>query len=185
MTFDFKRRVMALPFMAAVRRYRAERKAVPVEFAEGFTLRTFPWVFRPEWELEERREMMAMIAAADVLIDVGANHGFYAAMADHLGKRSIAIKPEATNLAILRQNARGRQIEVIPAALGDKSGTATFYGDSDIGSLASDWTKEYFFRQTVDVVTLDNVVAEHVPEGRLLVKIDVEGFEDAVLAGAT
>ena len=157
----------------------------PVTFAEGFTLKTFPDVFFPDWEKAERSEMVALIDNCDVLVDVGANHGFYSVMADHLGKPAIAIEPEETNLAVLRENAKNRRIEVIPIAVGDRAGVITLYGDADIASTLPGWGRERFFRQTVPVQTLDSVIRQRVSNGRLLIKVDVEGAEDAVLAGAT
>lgn len=179
-----KRRILGLTVMRGIRRSRALAKVRPVNMTEGFTLTTFDWVFTPTWEASERREMARMMQNCDLFVDIGANHGFYSVMADYLGKPSLAIEPEPTNLDILRLNTPGKRIEVIACAVGDESGTMPLFGDHDTASPRAEWHNEGFFRQTVPVETLDNLLGARYPEGRLLIKIDVEGAEDAVLAGA-
>lgn len=179
-----KRRVLGLPMMRSVRHRRALAKLRPVKMDEGFTLTTFPFVYTPTWEVSERRELGRMMRDCDLFVDIGANHGFYSVMADHLGKPSLAIEPEPVNLDILRQNAVGKRIEVIACAVGERSGTMVIYGDHDTASARAEWHNEGFFRQSVPVETLDAVLRSHCPGGRLLLKVDVEGAEDEVLAGA-
>lgn len=178
-----KRRIYSLPFLARSRQARALAKAVPVTFSEGFTIRTFPWVFNDHWERAERAMIGHLMPTCDLFIDVGAHHGFYAAMADRVGKPTLAIEPEPANCRVLRVNAEGRRITVINAALGAQKAQLTLYGDGDVASLHSKWQGEAYFKQTVPVVTLDSLTDSH--QGRLLIKVDVEGFEDAVLHGAS
>ena len=177
-----KRRILGLTVMRGIRRSRALAKVRPVNMTEGFTLTTFDWVFTPTWEASERREMARMMQNCDLFVDIGANHGFYTLLALHLGKPAIAIEPEAVNLSILRKNV-GHKAKVIPAAVSDFCGNLTIYGDGDMASISSAWQgTARHFRQKVPAITLDSI--ETWP-GKLFIKVDVEGAEDAVLRGAT
>lgn len=146
-------------------------------------MRTFPWVFDDAWEKAERKEFGRLMLECDLFVDVGANHGFYSVMADHLDKPAVAIEPEPANLQVLQANALGRSIRVVAAAAGAADGELVLYGDGDVASLEPGWQSEDYFRQTVPVRTLDNVLRGEI--GKLLIKIDVEGFEDSALEGAT
>ena len=181
---SLKRRIYALPLMAPYRRHRARALSRPVEFAEGFTLRCLDEGFA-EFEAVERKVMADLMRRSDAFVDVGAHHGFYSALAVHLGIPAIAVEPDEANLAILSMNAKGRSIEICPKAMSDQPGRMAFFGDGEVGSLNSDWEgSAAFFRRMVDVTTLDHFLAGRFIGERLLIKVDVEGNEDKVLDGA-
>ena len=129
----------------------------------------------PDWE-----EMLAwkrIIRRGDLFIDVGANVGTYSLWAAALGARVIAVEPDSLALARLRDNVvlNSRfDIEVIPAALADHEGTVGFTEGLDtVNRIGSG--------RVVKALTLDGVLGQERARG---VKIDVEGFEQVVLAGA-
>jgi FkbM family methyltransferase len=134
-----------------------------------------------------------MAAEPGLFVDVGAHFGWYAcAVASIAGSHVVAIEPDAENCAALRANLAlncFQNISVCNAAVGPEpallalskgsvgnSGTVTVAADAAVGGRTQNW---------VAAVTLETLLNELVrPAARLvLLKIDVEGFEPAVLAG--
>jgi FkbM family methyltransferase len=138
-------------------------------------------------EVEFMKEQMR---ACDTFVDVGANIGYYTALAKSLGKPVVAVEPQPKNLSLLCKMllVNGWQAtEVIPTAVSNKVGTMTLYGDSSNGSsLIRDWGEGQNFscKQVVPVNTLDNLFAGRFDGKRLFIKIDVEGVEYSVIKGA-
>lgn len=140
------------------------------------------------------RNLNRVVAAGDWVIDVGANVGLVTSRLCQLVGPSgavWAVEPLPRN--VKRLEALGAtngldQLTVLPMALSSEAGTARLRlpirGGGAFGSFVATWET----CGEVDVATarLDDLVAERRPPGRLrLVKIDAEGFEPQVLAGAT
>lgn len=133
------------------------------------------------------------------VVDVGANHGDFAqaASALHPAAQVLLVEPLPTLLPGLKHRSTRREgrWHPVPTALGRASGQATLHvdpGDDTIGSLMG-FNKEYLRshpetkpRQTFqcEVTTLDRLCAGHSIGTIDLLKLDVEGFEFEVLAGA-
>ena len=122
-------------------------------------------------------------------INIGANVGYYVAMAQHIGFQKIyAFEPNVSNFEVLQSNARlsHHQYTVLEkVAVGDKETTLKLYGDTTGASLVPGWsgTSSKVFNE-VKVITLDKYFDENkLPPGPILVLIDVEGFEFSVLKG--
>ena len=186
---SLKRRIYGLPIL---RRYRVRRALSAVEtpriMPEGFLIASYPLMLEPSWEADERRIISNLLPQSAAFIDVGANHGFYSLMAARAGKPVIAIEPDEGNLAVLYSNiALNRaDIEVHAAALSDTRGESWVYGDGDMASLIQAWQGVgKHFRQKVATLRLDDLIDDRWPNEPLLIKIDVEGAEDRVLAGAS
>ena len=180
---NFKRAVYGLPFLSPLRKRRALKAFGRMKLvADGFEIGTREDMYSSAWERPEREAVRRLLPSCVGLLDIGANHGFYTLLALHLGKPAIAIEPEAVNLSILRKNV-GHKAKIIPAAVSDFCGNLTIYGDGDMASISSAWQgTARHFRQKVPAITLDSI--ETWP-GKLFIKVDVEGAEDAVLRGAT
>jgi FkbM family methyltransferase len=124
-------------------------------------------------------------------VDVGANKGDFTLLASNLAGNSgrvISIEPEPTNLSALNRSIALNgydNIQVIPAALSDRDGTANL----QIGATSGAHTLSSEFsglrRVEVPTRTLDGVVAEQRLGSVDMIKIDVQGFELAVLRGAS
>ena len=130
-----------------------------------------------------------LLPSVDVLIDVGANIGFYVCLARSSNKHVVAVEPLPNNLKYLYANIianHWRDVEVFPVGLRDSSGLATLYGGSSTGaSLIGRWAgASRLFRRTIAVTTLDILIGGRFKDKRLLIKIDVEGAEYPVLLGA-
>lgn len=130
----------------------------------------------------------------DLLIDVGANSGQFgeSLRADGYRGRIISFEPIAAEFeALSRKAARDGNWEVHRCALGAASGTATlqvsrlsvFSSMLDLAGSARlhDDRMAVDHVEEVPVRTLDEVAARLT--GRMLVKIDTQGYEKQVLDG--
>ena len=120
-----------------------------------------------------------------LFLDIGANIGSYTVLASKVGKaKTIAVEPVASTAAALRKNIQanliGEKVEVYQAAVGGKAGKVWFSLDRDttnqVVEMAYPGHKELIEVQTIDQI-LDGRPAEFW-------KVDVEGLEEEVLAGA-
>jgi FkbM family methyltransferase len=186
---SLKRRIYGLPAMRLYRELRTARLASrPVETSYGFRFAGNPAYLSPDWEPHERRTISALLPRVAAFIDVGANHGFYTALAAQAGVRTVAIEPEEGNLRFLKSTvtANGYRTEILPLALSDAPGVLNLFGDGDTASVVEGWAGySNAFRQLVPANTLDNLLSARWSGERLLIKIDVEGAEAQVLAGAS
>ncbi len=131
-----------------------------------------------------------------VFVDVGANDGYYTLFAARrvgADGRVVAVEPSSRERAHLARNlARNGigNVEIVPAALGAAAGHADLHlahgahtGHNTLGSFAhDDVVPDSLERVTLD--TLDAVVARLGLPRVDVVKIDVEGAEAGVIAGA-
>lgn len=137
-------------------------------------------------------------SAGEVLVDVGANIGLYSILAASRGTRVFAFEPESQNYALLNRNifinGFGEKISAYCAALSDRAEFSTLFLSSFIigGSCHSFGESVDFharpmkaaFPQGACSATLDALVASGALPMPNHVKIDVDGFEHKVLAGA-
>ncbi|CAL7964049.1 Methyltransf_21 domain-containing protein [Gammaproteobacteria bacterium] len=128
----------------------------------------------------------------DIVIDVGANIGWYSLLLDHMkdGPGIIyAFEPDSLNYSLLKHNISlngASKVVAINEALSNKIGKATLYkyGDNNLGrhSLLP------LFKgasETIITTTLDNFIKKNNSKKTIrLIKIDVEGYELPVLLGA-
>ncbi len=151
---------------------------------------------RGGYEYPTRRFLEAHLMAGDVFVDVGAHIGIFSLHVASLRRSChvLAIEPHPTNvLQLLRciaSNDLGEGIEVIASAAGATAGTAPLHFNSTMGhslrGLGLPPGAPSLGALTVGVTTLDSLLAErpHLTGRRLILKIDVEGFEPEVIAGA-
>ncbi|MDP2804657.1 MAG: FkbM family methyltransferase [Gallionellaceae bacterium] len=141
------------------------------------------------FEPEEVAVFKEIFLDSDVFVDVGSNIGFYACLARSMGLHVVAVEPSSKNQKYLLANLRANNwndVEVFPAGVAEKSGLATLYGASSTGaSLINNWANaSKFFQQTIALSTLDILLGDRFSGKRTFVKIDVEGFEYAVMLGS-
>jgi len=132
-------------------------------------------------------------ASAGIVVDVGANFGWHALHAAQFPavESVIAFEPDLFNASLLDRNLAANGIEkviVSATAVGAKSGIAPLYRykPSNLGrhSLIAD---RGLGSRLVPVIELDRAL-ELLGFGArpvALLKIDVEGYEPAVIAGAS
>lgn len=120
------------------------------------------------------------------LVDVGANVGYFSLLAATLGSRVVAYEPTPAVNQRLRENVALNVFEnvtVVNAAVMDQRGTVTLYespDDPEANNLFGDGDRSV----KVPAVTLDEDLAARSIQKVDLLKIDAEGAEPLVLAGA-
>ncbi len=145
--------------------------------------------FEPVNSLRFRR----ILRQGMTVVDVGANIGYFTLLAASLVGRKgrvIAIEPHPTNFSILsevvRTNGLG-QVQPLAFGLGDvKSRAEISMADQALfpNRTASMVPPKSDTSFSVEVRTLDDCVSEWGIETIDLLKIDVDGFESKIIAGA-
>ena len=136
------------------------------------------------------------VRPGDLVFDVGAHVGDRVASFRRLGARVVAVEPQPLCMRALDLLYGGDdRVTLVEAACGDRTGTARLHVNSanptvstrsasflSAAAGARGWEDQVWDREiTVRSVTLDGLIGRYgVPA---FVKIDVEGYEDAVLAG--
>ncbi len=148
--------------------------------------------FLEAMELYERRVLdllMEAVRPGDVAYDIGANIGLYTilmAKAVGDGGEVIAFEPEQTSYEHLQDNLNLNalnNVRLFRKAVGERNGEARIYfGEVGNLSLLPPDTRNMSY-QVVEMVEGDRFrEAEILPPPRVI-KIDVEGYEYAVLEG--
>ena len=145
----------------------------------------------PEWigiyEWRKQRALRRLIPTGALVCDIGANAGFYTlALARLVGcaGRVIAFEPLPRNLEKIRQHLQLNAVENVTlhsCALSDVNGSGYFAeGESDFTGQLSEETAQL----RVATMRLDDFLSAHSLGDPVLLKIDVEGAEARLPAGA-
>lgn len=144
-------------------------------------------------------QWMSRLGPDDVLADIGANVGMYAIWAAGIaGARVYAFEPESQNYALLNRNIAlnglGERVKAYCLALSDAPGCSELHLSEFLagGSCHSYGERVDFrlrpsrpaFSQGCVAARLDDLVAAGVLPQPTHLKIDVDGFEHKVVAGA-
>ena len=180
------------PLIASV--YRGVRDQLefmdePVITPWGFKLSGNPAMAEGKFELKETEVVTRILQDVDMLVNVGANIGYYCSHALHIGKYVIAFEPLQKNLRFLCQNVKTndwKDIEIYPVALSNQVGVLKIYGADTGASIVKGWagTPESYVA-LVPSSSLDLVLGPRLQGKKVLVLMDVEGAERSVLQGAT
>ncbi len=131
--------------------------------------------------------LLHVLRESDLFVDVGANAGVYTVLASGaVGASAVTIEPVPETFARLTANLRVNNIcdkvEAHNIGLAREEAMLRFTAEHDtMNHIINDenWTGPSI---DVPVSTLDKVLNQRGPK---LIKIDVEGWEAEVLAGAT
>lgn len=145
-------------------------------------------------ELLVQAAVAAHLSDGGVLLDIGANVGFFSVIGARLvgpSGRVVAFEPVPANADLIRRNATANgfsQISVVAKAVTDRAGRgqlvlAEYAGGAALASVAP--PPDACGEIEVDLVTIDGWLAGQPDLSPDLVKIDVEGAEAAVLHGMT
>jgi FkbM family methyltransferase len=121
-----------------------------------------------------------------LFVDVGANVGSYTILAAGVaGSQAVSIEPTPATFASLSRNVAANSLQnrvtLVQVAVGDQSGEIRFSMDRDcenqvVGANYSGASA------VVPLRTIDEILADRSP---VMMKMDVEGFEEQALVGAT
>jgi FkbM family methyltransferase len=168
-------------------------KGIKCSLPDGETLRVLPAYRYMSWNMNEYAAFKQALKPGGVALDVGANAGGYALLfGQWVGKdgKVFAFEPAPETFSGLRRhielNALEQVVTPVQAAVSEVSATAEFraVGSHGMNRLltAADGAGQASIVK-VPTITLDQFCAREniLPD---LIKIDVEGFELAVLRGA-
>ncbi len=167
-----------------------DQRHPPSKTPWGFTFSGSDSMAQGSFEPEETNVVRRLLADVDVLVNVGANVGYYCCHALSLGKPVIAIEPIARNLHYLLKNIRNNdwatEAEIFPIALADHTDILEIWGGGTGASLLKGWAAipESYVTQ-VPVLSLDRVLGESLRGKKALILVDIEGAEFMMLQGAT
>lgn len=134
--------------------------------------------------------VLDQVARGGVYIDVGANNGFFYALQvaqRHPDVKVFAFEPDPQILPHLERNVRNNgfagRVDIVPLAVSDQSGTALMTaGLGASGYLLEPDAVEHAIEVTR--TTLDEFVQKRGLSRLDLVKVDIEGHEERMLAGS-
>jgi FkbM family methyltransferase len=148
------------------------------------------------WEADISGLLLSAAHRDLAFVDVGANFGYFTCLIGaRIGRagagRVYAIEPNPACAALLRRNVEINwsmcPVEIVEGAVGDRPGTVKLYVPANHSANAYlgdahnlDWTN--FPSVEVALRPLDAILPEDLAVE--LMKIDVEGHEQAVLSGA-
>lgn len=142
------------------------------------------------YETGIQRLLMDLLKCGDTFIDVGANVGIHTLLAAGLigsGGRVLAFEPNPQAFALLNAHLSLNDVRTCTTymmGLGDARGEMMLSGvGCDFGGYTLRTLDTADTRVRVPIDRADSVIDERQIVGNLVIKIDVEGFEHAVLRG--
>lgn len=171
------------------------------------TLQCENWITQYRWETFSEKEPETLdwidrwVRGGDTVFDIGANIGVYALYAAlrHPTVQVVAFEPEYGNLHLLRDNVMENLVQdrvaIYGVALGDRSGVSRLHiQDVSPGSALHTESSEFLertlagrpvvWREGICTMTLDDF-CEQTSLHPQAIKLDVDGTEPRVLAGAS
>lgn len=136
-------------------------------------------------EFPDMALLLHFLRPGDLFLDIGANVGSYTVLASGVCRaRTWAFEPDPTTVLSLERNVRINALDglvtVQPMALADFDGKVPFTtGRDTTNQVAAAGTVSA--TQSVPARRLDSLIEGHHPA---MIKLDVEGYEAAVLKGA-
>jgi FkbM family methyltransferase len=148
-------------------------------------------MFAEVWFFKNYDVPGAPLRAGDLVLDVGANQGFFSCYAAQKGARVIAFEPDPTSFAMLERNlARNNfsdRVTTRREAIGAERGVTDFFVSPMLGGGMNTTSAVFASRfdhvktAQVSCVTLSDVLNENQAERIRLCKLDCEGAELEIL----
>jgi len=155
----------------------------------GFKLAGNAAMAQGTFEPTETELVRNILKDVDILVNVGANVGYYCCHALSMGKPVIAFEPIERNLRYLCKNLKSNGwsgAEIFPIALSNNVGILEIYGGNTGASVVNGWAGTHESYMTlVPSSTMDVVLGTRLRGKRALILVDIEGAEKWMLEGAT
>lgn len=141
------------------------------------------------WEPRVSRELASLIELGDVVVDVGANIGYYSLLfADCAGAEGgvVAVEalPELASVVAATAARNGmRNVRVVNVAASDRPGELTLHQapSSNIGMTTTRSDRGFPATATVRALPLTEILTHDEIQRTTLIKIDIEGGEVPVV----
>ena len=141
-------------------------------------------------DVHDSDALLSGIGAGKTFFDVGSYFGYYALCAAKQGAQSFAFEPVPANFELLEKHAQLNSqlgVTVLPMAVSDADGEVAFNlppaGNRGTGAMDSGSSPDGQ-RTVVEAVSIDSFAGSRNLQRLDAMKIDVEGAELKVLAGA-
>ncbi len=162
--------------------------AEPIATPWGFKLSGNAAMATGAFEPKQTEFVRKILPEVDVLVNVGANVGYYCCHALSLGTPVIAFEPVERNLRYLCRNIKingWSNAEIYPIALSNSVGVSEIYGGNTGASLVKGWAgAPESYVTLVPSSTMDLVLGTRLQGKKVLLVVDVEGAEKWVVQGA-
>lgn len=145
------------------------------------------------YEPEMEEQLRSNLTVGSVFVDVGANEGYFSVIASRLvgeAGRVIAIEPQNRLQQVIQTNLRVNKctnVTVVHGAVGSVEGPITIHLMPSTNTGATSAIRRTRYRlpkQTTPCYLLKSLFGSNAVEFCDLMKVDVEGYEHAVLLGA-
>lgn len=182
-----------LPSVAMAYRYIRDNGRImdePRETSMGFKMLGNKPMAEGDFEPDETAIVRVLLDSVDVVVNAGANIGYYCCLSLQQGKHVVAFEPMVSNLRYLYSNIRANHwddmIEIFPLALSNRIGIIDIFGGGTGASLVKGWSEapdDYV--NVVPTSTLDIVLGSRFIGMKCLLIVDIEGSELLMLEGAS
>lgn len=149
-------------------------------------------IFVFDYDEEAQHFIKNHLKAGDIFLDIGANVGFYSLLASRIVGETgkvISIEPNPKTHSKLEktiENNNIHNITLLNIGLGKEKGMLDLFFDSNSGNDSATMVAHDSQESVkVEVWPLDEVLSKHQIDRINYLKIDVDGFEPDVFAGAT
>jgi FkbM family methyltransferase len=142
------------------------------------------------FEHEETALVKKIMPNIEIVLNIGANIGYYVCLALHQKKEVIAFEPSYDNVRYLLENVYANEwqdnCQIFPIALSNKIGIVEIFGGGTGASLLRGWAGiDEDYKSLVPCTTLNTVLGNTLFGRKLLVIVDIEGAENPMLQGAS
>ena len=180
----------------------SSREHLTMQIHRGLKIRLYSnsrlagYIYSQAFEMAERHFLRAFLRPNDIFVDIGANIGLFTLIAAERVESTGAVyafEPSSDTFHRLRENVDLNSlthVQCYQAALSDQAAqlplTVALNGWEAWNSLAHPTAGDRFTTEEVPCIIWDSFAAQHDLIGKVtMMKIDVEGWETRVLAGAT
>lgn len=154
-------------------------------------LRLYTFFYVIYKSISERKEIQLLkeqIAKDSIVVDAGANIGFYTLIFSNLvgeNGKVIAFEPDSKNFEILKKRCSNRKnILLVQAALSEKTGSLDFYLSDELNVDHRAYpTGENRKKITVKAYSLDDFLQEQNISKVNFIKTDLQGFDPIAIRG--
>jgi FkbM family methyltransferase len=138
----------------------------------------------PDLDVSKVAKCMPQCRGFGVALDIGAHVGATAVFLARHFERVVAIEAIPETYEVLLENAKGRSIEPLNAAVSDAPGIVSFEYHARFSHLSHVCAPEKTLGKSTTVSGIPMLTVDSLGLRPQFIKVDVEGMEGAVIRGA-